>query len=127
MERGHLDPRRARRDRRAGAAAERGQEGVALGGALFALKTTALFAVAVALRAALARRASPAAVKSALAFGVPGALALTVLARLWESHVGAKVVQMGASVATIVTVIALAVALVRKPAVGRRIGLDPFR
>lgn len=104
-----------------------GGAAIAVSGAAFALKTALLFVIAVALRNALSPALPVAAAKSALLRGAPAALALVVLARVWEEHVAARVVQMGATVASIAIVLALAVALGRRPGAVRRVGLDPFR
>lgn len=104
-----------------------GSAPVAASGALFALKTAALFAIAVALRSALGSSSPSRAAHGALLRGVPAAIGLTVCARLWEEHVGARVVQMGAAVATVAIVVALFVGVARKRPVTERIGLDPFR
>ncbi|CAN5749567.1 hypothetical protein BH09MYX1_BH09MYX1_07990 [soil metagenome] len=100
---------------------------LAIAGTLFALKTAALFAVAVALRSAVSRQAPGKAMRSALLRVLPAALGLAVVARLWEEHIGARIVQMGVTVVTVATAVALFVALVRKPANAQRVGLDPFR
>ncbi len=101
--------------------------GAAAGGAVYALKVVVLFVLAVFARAALTRQSPGALARMALLRFAPAALVLGVAARLWEEHVGARVVQMGAAVAAVAIALALGVALARRPGPVRQIGLDPFR
>lgn len=104
-----------------------GALGAAAGGALFAVKVALAFVLAVVVRAALARQTAGASARIALLRFAPAALVLTVLARAWELHVGARMLQMGAAVAAIAIALGLVVALARRPSAVRQVGLDPFR